>query len=126
MAAQAEVRSGRGGCLLALLAVAAVVALIAVPALNRHALERHGWHAVSAARQLRKHTPEPGDQDGEDRYWNGTDAQGREIHVLRLPQVAGKPVTWAILILGGGGTFVVTAFLVQSRRSVERIKGKCR
>jgi len=123
VAAQSEVRSGKGGCLLALLAVAAVVALIAVPALNRHALERHGWHAVSAARQFRRHTPEPQD---EDRYWSGTDANGRDIHVLRLPQVAGKPVTWAILILGGGGTFVVTAFLVQSRRSVERIKGKCR
>jgi len=123
VAAQSEARTGKGGCLLALLAVAAVVALIAVPALNRHALERHGWHAVSAAQQLRRHTPEPQD---EDRYWTGTDANGRDIHVLRLPQVAGKPVTWAILILGGGGTFVVTAFLVQSRRSVERIKGKCR
>jgi hypothetical protein len=103
-------------------AVAGLIALIAVPALNQHALDRHGMHAVRALDGLRKHTPEADD----DRYWSGTDANGRDYHIVKLPQVPDGIPTWGVVIVGGGGAFLVTAFLCQSRNSVERMKDKCR
>ena len=121
VAAQSETRSGSSGCLVALLAAAALVALIAVPALNQHALERHGGYAASAVRQLREHTPEP--QDDDDRYWEGTDANGRTVHIFRLKQLAGKPAAWAIVITAG--VVLVTAWITTSSRTVERMKEKC-
>jgi hypothetical protein len=108
--------------LLGIGAVVALIALVAVPAINQHALDRHGMHAVRAVDGLRRHTPEPED----DGYWTGTDADGREYHIVKLPQLPGGLPTWGVVILGGGGAFLVTAFLCQSEGSVERIKGKCR
>jgi ABC-type dipeptide/oligopeptide/nickel transport system permease subunit len=120
MTTQTETRSDGSGCLVALLVVAGVIALIAVPVLNQHAKQRHGPHAFSAWRYMLQHTPEPED-DG--RFWRGTDAKGRDYYVLKLKQLPGKPTTYAIVIVVGG--ILVTAFLVQNKRGVDRIKAKC-
>jgi hypothetical protein len=108
--------------LLTLLAIAAVVgaiALIAVPALNQHARQRHGTHALSALKYVNRHTPEPDDET----FWTGTDDNGRTYYILKLKKLAGKPATWAVVITVGG--ILVTAFLVQSQSSVDRIRSKC-
>ena len=121
MTAQIQTQRNGSGCLVALLAAAGVIALIAVPALNLHARQRHGAHAVSALKYVNRHTPEP---DDDETFWTGTDENGRRYYVLRLEKLPGKPTTWAIVILTGG--ILITAFLAQSKRSVERIKDKCR
>jgi hypothetical protein len=120
MATQTETRSNGSGCLVALLVIAGVIALIAVPALNQHAKQRHGSHALSAWKYVRQHTPEPEDDKT---LWTGTDDNGHTIYVLKLKQLPGKPTTYAIVIVVGG--ILVTSFLVQSKRGVDRIKAKC-
>jgi hypothetical protein len=120
MMTQTETRGNGSGCLVALLAVAGVIALIAVPALNQHARQRHGTHAFSAWKYMRQHTPDPEDEEA---FWTGADENGRRYYVLKLKQLLGKPTTYAIVIITGG--ILVTAFLVQSQRSVDRIKDKC-
>ena len=120
MTTQTKTQSNGGGCLVALLAIAGIVALIAVPALNLHARQRHGTHAISAVRYMRQHTPEP---DDDETFWTGTDPDGRRYYVLRLEKMPGKPITWAIVIIASG--VLVTAFLCQGVGSVQRIKAKC-
>jgi hypothetical protein len=120
MTAQTETQRSSSGCLVALLVVAGAIALIAVPALNLHAKQRHGAHAVSALKYVNRHTPEP---DDDETLWTGTDSNGRTYYVVRLRQLVGKPTTWAVVIVVGG--VLVTAFLAQSSRSVERIKERC-
>lgn len=115
-----QAQSRHSGCFLALLAVAGIIALIAVPALSRHAKQQHGAHALSAVKYMRRHTPEP---DDDEQFWTGTDANGRTYRVLRLKKLAGKPTTWAVIIVVGG--CLVTAFLAQSPRTIERLKEKC-
>lgn len=123
MTAKAEVAQGHSGCLVILLIAAAVglVALIAVPQVCQHAIDRHGGDAFSAVRYVQEYTPTP---DGE-RYWVGTDDIGRQHHVLKLPKLPGKETVWAVVVIGGGGAFMVTAFLCGSKRSVDRIKDRC-
>jgi len=106
--------------LLALLAVCAAIVFIAVPALNQHARRRHGAHAVSALRYMNRFTPEPEDDE---QLWTGTDANGQTYRVLKLKKLADHPATWAIVIVTGG--VLVTAFLAQSPRTIERLKKKC-
>jgi len=121
MAAQTQARNKGSGCLLALLTVCAVIVFVAVPALNQHAKQRHGAHAVSALHYMNRHTPEPEDDD--EQFWTGTDANGRTYRVLKLKKLAGHPATWSIVIVVGG--VLVTAFLAQSKRTVDRIKDQC-
>jgi len=121
MTTQAQTHHRGSGCLLALLAVCAAIVFIAVPALNQHAKQRHGAHAVSALRYMHRHTPEPEDDD--EQFWTGTDANGRTYRVLKLKKLAGHPATWSIVIVVGG--VLVTAFLAQSKRTVDRIKDQC-
>lgn len=99
----------------------AAVLLIALPPLCRHAVERHGRAAYSARRWVEMWEPEPDDDD--DAYFEGVQADGRTVHILRLPRIPGTPLTWAIVVVGGG--CCVTAFLSQSREKVERKKREC-
>lgn len=106
----------------ALWLLAAAVLLVALPPLCRHAVERHGRTAYSARRWVEMWEPEPDDDD--DAYFEGVQADGRTVHILRLPRIPGTPLTWAIVIVGGGA-FCVTAFLSQSRTQVQKRKERC-
>ena len=103
------------------LALIPVILLLVIPALNNHALDRHGRTAQSA--RMRMSSFEPDDDDDDDRYFEGTQEDGRTVRILRLNKIAGHPVTWAIVITCGW--FCVTAFLTQSKRQVEKLKDKC-
>lgn len=111
----------------ALWLLAAAMLLVALPPLCQHAIERHGRSAVAAYRYVSQY---PGDDDDcppdddDCRYWRGVQDDGRTVHVLRLPHIPGTPVTWAIVIVGGGA-FCVTAFLSQSRTQVQKRKERC-
>jgi hypothetical protein len=111
----------------ALWLLAAAMLLVALPPLCQHAIERHGRSAVAAYRYVSQY---PGDDDDcppdddDCRYWRGVQDDGRTVHVLRLPHIPGTPLTWAIVVVGGG--CCVTAFLSQSREKVERKKAECR
>ena len=99
--------------------LALVVLLVALPALNAHAVRRHGRTAKSAYCWMLSCDPDEAD----DAYWRGTQDDGRTVHIYRLPKLPGKPVTWAIVICGAG--YLATCFLSQHRRSVEQIKERC-
>jgi len=99
-----------------------VILLIALPALNGHALDRHGRTGESA--WTRMWSFDPDDDDDDDKYFEGTQDDGRTVRILRLNKIAGKPITWAIVITVSG--FCVTAFLTQSRRQVQKMKDRCR
>ena len=103
------------------LVIIPAVLLIAVPVLNSHALERHGRTAQSARNRMSSF--EPSDDDDDDKYWEGTQEDGRTVRILRLDKLPGKPTTWAIVITCGVGC--VTAFLTQSRRQVRKMKDRC-
>jgi len=103
------------------LVIVPALLLIAVPVLNSHALERHGPTAQSA--QARMSSFEPGDDDDDDKYWEGTQEDGRTVQILRLNKIAGHPVTWAIVITCGA--YCVTAFLTQSKKQVKKMKDRC-
>jgi hypothetical protein len=98
------------------LLVAALV-LVALPALNAHATTRHGRTAASAWRYVSRCEPDDA------RLWCGEQDDGREVRILELDKLPGKPRTWAVVITGAG--FLVTAFLSQSRRAVEKIRERC-
>ena len=106
----------------ALWLLAAAMLLVALPPLCQHAIERHGRSAYSARRWVEMW--EPDDDDDDDAYFQGIQEDGRTVHVLRLPHIPGTPVTWAIVIVGGGA-FCVTAFLSQSRTQVQKRKERC-
>ena len=103
------------------LVIVPALLLIAVPVLNSHALERHGRTAQSAQNYMSSF--EPGDDDDDDLYFEGTQEDGRTVRILRLNKIAGHPVTWAVVIVGTG--FCVTAFLMQSKKQVQKLKDKC-
>ena len=94
--------------------------LVSLPPLNNHAVERHGRTGSSAWSYMSSFEP----NDDDDKYFEGKQEDGRTVRILRLKKLQGKPVTWAIVITGGG--FLVTAFLTQSRRQVEKMKEKCK
>ena len=103
------------------LVLLAGLALIVLPPLNGHAKTRHPRTAYSAHWYLSEFDPD--DDDDDDRYFTGTQEDGRAAHILRLPKLPGKPVTWAVVIVGGA--YLVTAFLSQDRKSVRSIKERC-
>jgi hypothetical protein len=105
---------------LMIVAIVAVL-LIVLPAINGHAVRSHGDNARSAYCWLL--ACDDTDPDDADRLWHGTQDDGREVYVYRLPRLPGKPVTWAIAVVGAG--FLVTCFLSQNRRSVDNIKERC-
>jgi len=96
---------------------------LVVPALNTHAVARHGSTAYSAHRYIRRYECDP-DCEHDDRLFVGIQEDGRTAVVLELPQLPGTPVTWAIMVIGGFG--LVTCFLSQSRRKVDKLKSRCR
>ena len=100
------------------LLVLAAILLIALPPLNHHAVARHGINAAKAWSRVARVTPTP---DGSN-YWHGVDPDtGRDIHIVTIE----RNRMWAIVILGGGGTFLVTAFLCSSKNTVRKIKRRC-
>ena len=103
------------------LALIPAMLLIALPALNNHALDRHGRTGESAWSNMSSFDPD--DDDDDDKYWEGTQDDGRTVRILRLNRLPGKPVTWAIVITGAG--FCVTAFLTQSKRQIQKMKDRC-
>jgi len=105
------------------LALIPVILSIAVPVLNSHALERHGGTAQSARTRMSSY--EPNDDDDDDKYWEGTQEDGRTVRILRLNKIAGKPTTWAIVITCGLGAVCATAFLTQSKKQVRKMKDRC-
>ena len=88
-----------------LLALCAAVLLVAVPALNAHAVQRHGRTAASARRYVSRCDPD------DPRLWCGTQDDGRLVQILELDKLPNKPRTWAIVVTAGG--VLVTAFLSQ-------------
>jgi len=100
----------------------ALILLIAIPALNAHAVSRHGRTARSAHRYISNYECEP-DCERDGRLHVGIQENGRTQVVLELPRIPGTPTTWAVMIVGAG--FLVTCFLSQSRRSVEKTKERC-
>jgi glycine/D-amino acid oxidase-like deaminating enzyme len=106
---------------LLLVVIAAGVLLISLPPLNGHAVERHGRTAKSAYCWLL--SCDPDDPDDSKRYWRGVQEDGRTVHIYRLPKLAGKPTTWAVVIVGG--SWLVTSFLTQHRRAVDALKERC-
>ena len=108
------------------LVIVPALLLIAVPVLNSHALERHGPTAQSARNRMSSF--EPSDDDDDDKYWEGTQEDGRTVRILRLDKLPGKPTTWAVLVIGGTagvGVYCVTAFLTQSKKQVKKMKDRC-
>ena len=100
-----------------LLALVAIL-LVALPPLNRHAVSKHGINAAKAWSRVARVTPTPDNSN----YWHGVDPDtGRDIHVVTIEP--GR--MWAIVIVGGGGMFLVTAFLCSSRNTVRKIKRRC-
>ncbi|MBN1250089.1 MAG: hypothetical protein JXC32_20660 [Anaerolineae bacterium] len=97
--------------------VLAALLLVALPTLNGHATARHGRTAASAWRYVSRCDP------GDPRLWCGEQEDGREVRILELDKLPGKPRTWAIVITCAGG--LVTAFLSQHRQSVEKIRERC-
>jgi len=92
--------------------------LVLLPALNSHAVERHGPHAERVVNYMVNF--DPNDDDDDDVYYKGEQEDGREIHILRLSKVTGK-ITWAVVITVGGIWFV-TAFLTQRPSYVQKLK----
>ena len=103
------------------LALIPAILLVVIPALNGHALDRHGRTAQSAWKYMSSFDP---DDDDDDEYFEGTQEDGRKVRILRLRKIAGKPITWAVVITVSG--FCVTAFLTQSRRQVQKMKDRCK
>jgi len=97
--------------------------LISLPPLNTHAVEKHGTIGVSAWSRMASF--DPGDDDDDEKYWEGPQEDGRTVRILRLDKLPGKRTTWAVVIICGG-LFCVTAFLTQSRSQVQKMKDKCR
>ena len=95
---------------------------ISLPPLNKHAIERHGLTGSSAWSYMSSFDPDHNDDD--DEYFEGTQEDGRKVRILRLRKIAGKPITWAVVITVSG--FCVTAFLTQSRRQVQKMKDRCK
>ena len=119
-----QTRRNRGAGLW--LVLLAGLALIALPPLNGHAKRRHSRTAWSAHWYLSEFDPNdcpPDEPDCKKRLFVGTQEDGRTAHILRLPKLPGKPVTWAVVIVGGA--YLVTAFLSQDRKSVRTIKERC-
>lgn len=99
--------------------ILAAILLIALPPLNRHAVSKHGISAAKAWSRVAQVTPTPDSSN----YWRGVDQEtGRDIHIVTIEP--GR--MWAIVIVGGGGAFLVTAFLCSSRNTIRKIKRRCR
>jgi len=109
----------------ALIVLALAVLLLALPLMKRgnHADVRHGDTAWSAWWKLADFDPNDDDPDNP-RYWRGERADGRTVHILRLPKLPGHPVVWAVVVVGSGW-WLVTAFFASSRKTVQRMKEEC-
>lgn len=109
------------------LALVVLLGLVGVtlPPLNRHAQQAHGGTARLAYDTVRNANPTPG-PDRDRGYYRGTDADGQTYHIARLPYRHGSGPVWAVVIVGGGGAFLITAFITGSRRYVDRLKRKCK
>jgi len=116
-------RSNRRRLKMLLLLAVLGICWVLLPDINGHAQDRHGSHAVSAYKYVSDYDPNNNDGEDDERWFMFTQGDGRTIHTLRLPELAGKPTTWATVITGGGvlgGTFLVTCFLTQDRKRVKR------
>ena len=98
------------------IAAAVLLAAIALPAISRHAIEGGPSH-WSAYRRV--NGCKPGD------VWKGETPEGFCYIIRELDKLPGKPVTWAVVILTGDAEVLKTWYLTQSRRQVDRLKGRC-
>lgn len=103
--------------------VAFMILMASLPPLNSHAIKRHGLDAWKAWRFISNY--EPDDDNDDDKLWRGRSEDGRDFYILRLPRVSGRTI-WAIVIVGGGGAYMVTAFLCSSKNTVRKIKRMCK
>jgi len=98
----------------------AIILLASLPPLNKHAVGKHGIDAAKAWAWVATHGPDDDDDD----FWHGHSDDGRDFYIVKLPKASSKTM-WAIVIVGGGGAFLVTAFLCSSRNTVRKIKHIC-
>ena len=124
-----QVKRRSGAWLLWLvLVLLAGLALIELPPINGHATERHGRTAWSAWTYVANYPNDNGDDDDDDRLFIGDTEEGHRYIILRLKRLAGKPTTWAVvvLLLGCSKPILKTCYLTQSRKQVARLKERCK
>jgi hypothetical protein len=112
----------RIGRLFVALLVGGAILRIVLPPLNDHAVASHGEHAQSAWTAEAGYDPDDPNNKDDGRYEHYTLPDGREAHILRLPEVPGGHTTWAVVIVGGACAYCVTAFLTQNKRQPEKIR----
>ena len=102
------------------LTIAAAVLIVgsALPTISRHAIEGGPSHWSA---YVHVNGCEPGD------VWRGETPEGMCYIIKELDKLPGKPITWAvvILIIGCLPRKLRTCYLTQSRRQVDRLKGRC-
>lgn len=122
MATHSMSRDSHAGLFIVGLVIAAMIALVAVPAMNHHA-QGHGLDAWRAWAFMRNVTPEPDDDES---FWTGHNSENsRDYLVAKWPRSPYGHTMWVVVIVGGGGAFLVTCFLCRSRNYVDKIKSEC-
>jgi len=124
-----QVKRRSGAWLLWLvLVLLAGLALIELPPINGHATERHGRTAWSAWTYVANYDPNDKGDGDDDKLFDGETVEGHRYIILRLKRLAGKPTTWAVvvLLLGCSKPILKTCYLTQSRKQVARLKERCK